>query len=324
VAAATPPLGADSRLLGDRQRIPLALSDRVRLVPRVTIDDALGEAAAAAARGEITFPRSLEGFPGTAHGGAVAALFHRLTLPRPPVRLRLELVRGVPTETPLALITTSTGREARLTLAQGDRILARATLTREAVPPADPTPARPAGSPEPSDAAETPGTSTCLACGSANPIGLAVRFRVSNRLLWRDYAPPTTYRTRDGDTHPALAAVMLDELGWWLGALAQGECGVTTEVEVTWYRPLPFASLLVIGDRTAVRVDDDPRGRYCRAGGALLSPEGLVLAAGRVRFAGSRAYTRRLIEPFLETTDAETLVRLFPSAGPFLRRRAPG
>jgi hypothetical protein len=290
----------------------------------VTIDDALREAVAAAARGEITFPRNLEGFPGTAHGGAVAALFHRLTLPRPPVRLRLELVRGVPTETPLALTTTSAGREARLTLAQGDRILTRATLTRDSIPPAEPAPANPAGSTEPGDAGQTPGTSTCLACGSAKPIGLAVRFRVSDRLLWRDYAPPETYRTRDGGTHPALAAVMLDELGWWLGALAQGECGVTTEVEVTWYCPLPFAPLLVIGDRTAVRVDDDPRGRYWRAGGAIRSPDGIVLAAGRVRFAGSRAYTRRLLEPFLETTDADTLVRLFPSAARLLPRDTRG
>jgi len=288
----------------------------------VTIDDALREAAATAARGEITFPRDLHGFPSTVHGGAVAALFHRLTLPRPPVHLRLELMRGLPTGTPLALTTTSAGHEARLTLAQGDRTLARATLSREAVPAIDPAPSTAAWAAGPVATAETPGTSTCLACGSANPIGLAVRFHVNDQLLWREYVPRETYRARDGGAHPALAFVMLDELGWWLGALAQGECGVTTEVEVTWYRPLPLAPLLVIGDRMAVRADDDPRGRYCRAGGVLLDPGGEILAAGSVRFAGSRAYTRRLIEPFREATDPDTLVRVFPSAGQFLRRDA--
>ncbi|HSE95999.1 MAG TPA: hypothetical protein VLD61_08905 [Methylomirabilota bacterium] len=286
----------------------------------MTIEEALGAAAAGAARGEVRFPQDLQGFPGTVHGGAVAALFHRLTLPRPPVHLRLELVRGVPTETPLSLTTTSAGHEARLTLAQGDRVLARATLSREVVPAADPASARAAWAAKPASTGETPGTSTCLACGSANPIGLAVRFRVGDRLLWQEYVPREAYRGRDGDAHPALAAVMLDELGWWLGALAQGECGVTTEVEVTWYGALPLGPILVIGDRSAVRADENSRGRYCRAAGILLSPGGAVLAAGRVRFAGSRAYTRRLLEPFLETTGPDTLIRLFPSAGPLLAR----
>ena len=60
----------------------------------VTIDEALRQATAEAARGVVTFPADLHGFPGTAHGGAVAAVFHRLTLPRPPVALRVELIRG--------------------------------------------------------------------------------------------------------------------------------------------------------------------------------------------------------------------------------------
>ena len=36
--------------------------------------------------------------------------------------------------------------------------------------------------------------------------------------------------------------------------------------------------------------------------GVLLGPDGALLAAAEVRFAGSRAYTRRLVEPFLATT----------------------
>jgi hypothetical protein len=33
-----------------------------------------------------------------------------------------------------------------------------------------------------------------------------------------------------------------------------------------------------------------------------------------VRFAGSRAYTKRLVGPFLESTEAEELFRFFPNA----------
>ncbi|MGH7266049.1 MAG: hypothetical protein ACREMB_14575 [Candidatus Rokuibacteriota bacterium] len=279
-----------------------------------TIEDALRRALDEAPRGRVAFPRDFQGFPGTVHGGAVAALFYRTTTPRPPVHLRMDLPHGVPTDTPLGLTTGSSGPLARLTLTRDDRRLAEATLTREEVPVVDPLPVVAAWRANGPAQGEVPGTATCLACGSANPIGLGMRFRFNERLVWREHDPRETYRAADGGLHPAAVTVALDELGWWLGALTQGECGVTTEVEVTVHRPLPFAALVLVGDRAAVTRDDDPRGRYSRAVGHVLSADGTLLATGRVRFAGSRAYTRRLLQPFLETTDAATLFRAFPSA----------
>lgn len=285
----------------------------------MTIDAALQQAAAGAARGVITIPADLHGFPGTAHGGAVAAVFHRLALPRPPVELRVEILRGVPTATPLGLRTGSTGAIARLTLHQGDRPLAEATLRREGLALPDVAPLRARWAVDHASRDEVPGTASCLACGSANPLGLGVRFLVSDQFLWRECLPPETYRTRDG-THPALALVLLDELGWWLGALAQRECGVTTDVRITLHERLPPGPLLVLGDRLAVGHDDDPRGRYSLTAGVLLGPEGTLLASAQVRFAGSRAYTRRLVEPFLAANPPETLARWFPSAQGLPRR----
>lgn len=280
----------------------------------MTIDDALQEALAKATGGQITFPLDFQGFPGTVHGGAVAALFYRLTLPRPPVHLRLDLMRSIPTGAPLRLTTGSTGPEAWLALDHGDRRLAEARFSREPRAEIDPSPVRTAWAAHHTPQGEIPGTATCLACGSANPLGLGLRFLFNERFLWRMYTPPGGYRARDGSAHPALATILLDELGWWLGALAQAECGVTTEVAISVFRPLPFGPLLILGDRDAVRVDADPRGRYCRASGYLLTPDGRLLAVADVRFAGSRAYTKRLLHPFLETTDLETLARFFPSA----------
>jgi hypothetical protein len=279
----------------------------------VTIDEALRQATANAARGVVTFPADLNGFPGIAHGGAVAAVFHRLTLPRPPVELHLELVRGVPTGTPVDLRASSAGTTARLALAQGERPLAEATLRREGLAPPDVAALRARWADDHDAREAVPGTATCLACGSANPLGLGARFLVNDHFLWRECLPPPTFRTRKG-AHPALALILLDELGWWLGALAQQECGVTTDVRVTLFEPLPVAPLLLVGDRAAVQSEDDRRGRYCRTRGVLLGPEGTLLAAADVRFAGSRAYTRRLVEPFLATTPLEELVRWFPSS----------
>jgi hypothetical protein len=286
----------------------------------VTIDEALRQAAQDAARGVVTIPADLHGFPGTAHGGAVAALFHRLTLPRPPVAIHVELQRGVPTETPLGLRTGSAGATARLALTQGERSLAEATLHREDLTPPDVAPLRARWTAEHDPQQEVPGTVTCLACGSANPLGLGVRFLVNDAFLWREYRPPETYRTREG-THPAFALVLLDELCWWLGALAQKECGVTTDVRIALFAPIPFAPLLVVGDRAAVESDADPRGRYSRTGGMLLGPDGTVLATANVRFAGSRAYTRRLVEPFLASIPVDDLAWWFPSVRELAREK---
>ena len=287
----------------------------------MTIDEALRQAAQDAARGVVSFPADLHGFPGTTHGGAVAALFHRLALPRPPVAMHVQLLRGVPTETPLGLRTGSAGATAWLALIQGERSLAEAALSREGLTPPDVTALRTRWGADHDARDEVPGTTTCLACGSANPLGLNIRFLVNDAFLWREYRPPETYRTREG-THPALALILLDELCWWLGALAQRECGVTTDVRVTLFAPIPFAPLLVVGDRSAVGGDEDPRGRYSRTRGALLGPDGAVLATADVRFAGSRAYTRRLVEPFLASIPVEDLARWFPSVRELTRQES--
>ena len=150
-----------------------------------------------------------------------------------------------------------------------------------------------------------------------------MRFSFDDRLLWCEYTPGASYQAADGSLHPALVTIALDELGWWLGALAQRECGVTTEVAISVMEPLPFAPLLVVGDRAGVRPDDDPRGRYVRAGGLVLTRDGTPLASAEVRFAGSPAYTKRLLQPFLETTPHDSLFRVFPGARALLSRGRP-
>jgi hypothetical protein len=289
----------------------------------MSIEDALRQALAEATHGRVAFPRDLQGFPGTVHGGAVAALFYRVTTPRPPARVRLDLLRGVPTETPLRLTTGSEGATARVGLAHEERRLAEAELARIEPPPVDAAPLLAAWRVRVGEETTLPRTATCLACGSANPLGLALTIRTTARFLWCEIEPPAHYRAVNGLLHPAMATIGLDELGWWLGALAQGECGVTTEVVVTVLRPLPFAPVLFLADRDAMQADDDPRGRYVRARTWLLAADGQPLALADVRFAGSPAYTKRLLQPFLETTSAESFFRIFPRARSLAARAIP-
>ena len=271
-----------------------------------------------AGHGEVMAPEDLHGFPGVVHGGAVAALFHRVTLPRPPFRLRLALPRGVPVATRLSLGTGSAGLEARLALRQGDRLLAEASISRDPGPGPDPSSgAIPAGTSGAGveDARPVPRTATCLACGPDNPLGAQVQLRVDPDRVFARYRTPPAYLGQHGRSHPALAFILLDELGWWLGALHLREAGVTTELDVVFQEDLPAGPLQVVGDRRAVALDEDPRGRFVTARPAILSTGGDVLAFATVRFAGSPAYTRRLLGPFLARTPIEALREVFPHAG---------
>jgi hypothetical protein len=99
---------------------------------------------------------------------------------------------------------------------------------------------------------------------------------------------------------------------------------VTTEVVVTVLRPLPFAPVLLVADRETMQADDDPRGRYVRARTWLLGADGQPLAFADVRFAGSPAYTKKLLQPFLESTSAESFFRLFPRARSLAARGGSG
>ena len=218
----------------------------------VTIDEALRQATADAARGVVTFPGDLHGFPGTVHGGAVAAAFHRLTLPRPPVALRVELLRGVP-DGDAARPPHRQRRRNRAALAPPGRPAAR---RGHSPPRRDHGAGRPVPPDRVGDGQRRPGGGAGYRdvrgvrldepAGARRPLPLERPIPLA-----RVRSAPDLSRARAG-THPALALILLDELAWWLGALAQQECGVTTDVHVTLF------------DRAPPGADARPRGPHRR------------------------------------------------------------
>lgn len=267
--------------------------------------------------GRVVLPRDFQGFPGTVHGGGAAALFlHAAGLePSRPVRLVLKLLRAIPVEVPLHLVREEDPEGIRLALHQGDRPLAEGVVSEGAGAPSDSSRLLAAWRASRTPAGQLPGTATCLACGSANPLGLQLRLEYNDRFIWREFEPRALYQSPEGLPEPALAPIVLDEIGWWLGALGQGECGVTNELTIALLGSLPRGPLLVLGDRGSIRLEDDPRGRYCRAEAVLLTRSGEPLAAAAVRFAGSRAYSKRLL-PALIAESGDAIYRLFPHYAP--------
>ena len=66
--------------------------------------------------------------------------------------------------------------------------------------------------------------------------------------------PREPWRRPDGRLEPALAAVILDEIAWWLGALVSQEGGLTNRIDLVIRRPDTVVSgpLLATGRFDAV------------------------------------------------------------------------
>lgn len=270
-------------------------------------------------RGSLTLAAPLQGFPETAHGGSVLAAFD-LTATRwidaatTSRTIGAQIRRSVPLETVLPLTVRESATGVTLTLGHDGRSLAVGLVKRRGPEPA------PSWEGWKGPAEKSRGFPTargCLACGTENPVGLRVQLRFDDRWVWSEYRPSESYRTRDGGIAPALFTVLLDEMAWWLGALASGEAGVTTEIAVTLYRPArPFGgTLLGIGPRDRVAAAGE-RGHFWKTETAVLASDGALLASGAITFAGSRVYSKRLIPKLLQSNPPESLRPIFPAHVP--------
>ncbi len=270
-------------------------------------------------KGQLTLAATLQGFPETAHGGGVLAAFD-LTAARTmnaPGAARLvtaQILKTIPLQTSLPLRVEASGQDVALTLGDDGKPLARCRVTlgaTEATPPLN------GWSGPPGKSLGFPTARGCLACGSENPIGLRVPLRFDDRWVWAEYRPSETYRAADGGIAPALFTVLLDEMAWWLGALATGEAGVTTDIHVALHRPAhPFGEpLLAVGPRDRVAATDE-KGHFWRTETAVLTADGTLLAWGAIVFAGSRVYSKRLVPRLLKTNPPESLRPIFPTHVP--------
>ncbi|HKQ66599.1 MAG TPA: PaaI family thioesterase [Methylomirabilota bacterium] len=157
-----------------------------------------------------------------------------------------------------------------------------------------------------------PVSRACFACGKDNALGLRATLEFDADAVRAEWQPRPAFRRADGTLAPAALTTLLDEAAFWLGALATGESGMTTELRVSLHRPAPFdATLTVAGARAAVRPREDDA-RYqdteivARAGDQ-------VVATARITFVVVRGAARRLVNGMLAINDPECVRRVFPA-----------
>ncbi len=152
----------------------------------------------------------------------------------------------------------------------------------------------------------------CFACGTDNELGLRARLAFDADTVCGTWQPRAPFRRADGSLAPAALTTLLDEAAFWLGALATGESGMTTELRVSLRRPAPFEALVTVSGARAAVHPRNGDARYqetelvARAGGE-------VVATARITFVVVRGAARRLVGGMLAVNDPDCVRRVFPA-----------
>jgi hypothetical protein len=280
----------------------------------VTAIDALRRAVEGnGAERVLTLDAAFGGLPDTAHGGSVLAVFDAVAARSGSRELAGNYLKRVPPATPLRLRVEPATDACRIelfvdrtVLVSGSVHATRSATTRSStVPPDTPPPAH--------DAMALPISAGCFACGVDNPMGLAVRLRADATAVGGTWTPGPGFREADGTLAPVALTTLLDEAAFWLGALATGESGMTTELRVTLHESAPAEGpITVSGPRSTVHARaSDPR--YWETTVAARDAAGRLVASAGITFVAVRGAARRLVAGMLAVNAPELLRRVFPA-----------
>jgi len=276
-----------------------------------TIDAMLRRALEVSGRDLIlTLDPALQGLPETAHGGSVLAVFDALADASASREVSGIYRRRVPLGMPLTLLRTRADSTETFVLSDP----AGSVLVDGRVAPLAAGPPHPRPPDEDDDARRypLPISRACFACGTDNELGLRVRLEFDADAVRGTWEPRVSFRRDDGSLAPAALTTLLDEAAFWLGALATGESGMTTELRVSLHRPAPFAApVTVTGARGAVHQRGDDA-RYWETD-VVARADGEIVATARITYVAVRGAARRLVTGMLAMNDPACVRRVFPA-----------
>ncbi len=255
----------------------------------------------------LTLDPGFQGLPDTAHGGSVLAAFHAVASIAGPQELRGLYRRRVPLGVPLRLtLAREDGGVACRLFDDADAILVEGAVRGVTVSSVPAAAATATGDP-------LPISSTCFACGVDNPLGLRARLLADDVSVWTRWQPRETAAMSDGSLAPIALTALLDEAAFWLGALASGESGMTTDLAVTLHERVAFGvPIRISGSRRATRQRADDA-RYWDSEIVAADATGRVVAGARITFVAVRGAARRLVTGLLAMNPPQVLRRVFPA-----------
>ncbi len=257
----------------------------------------------------LTLDPRFQGLPGAAHGGSVLAVFHAVAGLAGRQAVHGMYRKRVPLGTPLGLaLDRRDGSLACRLLDETD-----AVLVEGGVAAASADIGADGSSVAMRDGDPLPISSTCFACGIDNPLGLRVRLSFDDTTVGGVWQPRETLAMSDGSLAPIALTSLLDEAAFWLGALASGEAGMTTDLAITLHGPVAFGPPITIaGERARARQRPDDE-RYWDTEIAASDAAGRVVARARITFVAVRGAARRLVTGILSMNAPEIVRRVFPA-----------
>ena len=126
----------------------------------------------------------------------------------------------------------------------------------------------------------------CFGCGSENPHGLQMRFRLEDGRAIAEFTPPDHLQGFPGRAHGGGVATMLDEaMGW--AAFGQGIWAMTARLTTRFRQPMLLGEPLIVSGWLT-----RDRGRFLELRSEARSQTGALVAEAEglfVRMSGERA-----------------------------------
>ena len=139
---------------------------------------------------------------------------------------------------------------------------------------------------------QPPPARLCYGCGTENPQGLQMRFRLEEGRAVAEFTPPDYLQGYPGQLHGGSVATMLDEaMGW--AVYQQGTWAMTARFGMRFRAPVPLGEQLIVSGWVA-----RDRGRFLEMRAELRSSTGALLTEADGIFArvtGERAEEMRRI-----------------------------
>jgi len=124
-----------------------------------------------------------------------------------------------------------------------------------------------------------PNSRTCFVCGTENPIGMRVRFRVEGDGVMTEFIPSEAHMGYVGIVHGGVLATLLDETMGWAPSIITHRFCMAVELQIRYVRSAPIGRKLIIRSR-ATRTE----GRLWEAKGEVVDEEGTVYVKGAGKF----------------------------------------
>lgn len=122
---------------------------------------------------------------------------------------------------------------------------------------------------------------TCFGCGTANPIGLHMRFQTDGERLYSFVQPTESLAGWDRTVHGGILSTILDEIMGWTVIHLLGKIGVTRSMTVEFLKPVSVDSQLTAIGAILERQSD----RITLVRGEIRNEDNAVCAQATATFA---------------------------------------